>query len=144
MKTVKLIISRRIENMESKIFLSNRCIFLPDVCQLSSRNWTNIGCSRVCQFFSSNCSKFVVERDWNSKISQNVQNLGFFKKMDGFFEKILNFLKIAKGSKFAVECDWNSKNSQNVQNLGFFFKMDGFFENLGFFLILNLEFFKNR
>ena len=25
-------------------------------------------------------SKFAVECDWNSKISQNVQNLGFFKK----------------------------------------------------------------
>ena len=38
--------------------------------------------------FSPNCSKFVVECDWNRKNSQNVQNFGFFaKKKIGFFEK---------------------------------------------------------
>ena len=42
-----IIILRHIENMESKIFLSNGCVFLPDVCQLSSRKRANIGCSRV-------------------------------------------------------------------------------------------------
>ena len=36
-----------IENTESKIFLSNRCVFLPDVCQLSSRKRANIGCLNV-------------------------------------------------------------------------------------------------
>ena len=30
------------------------------------------------KFFSTNCRKFAVECDWNTKISQNVQNLGFF------------------------------------------------------------------
>ena len=40
------------------------------------------------------------------KISQNVQNLGFFEKIDGFFEqKNVFFFKIGKGGKFAVECD---------------------------------------
>ena len=32
-------------------------------------------------------SKFDVNCDWTSKISQNVQSLGFFKKIDGLFEK---------------------------------------------------------
>ena len=54
-----------------------------------------------CQFFSSNCRKFAVECAGISKISQNVQNLGFFKMV---FAKKLDFLKIAAGSKFAVEC----------------------------------------
>ena len=38
-------------------------------------------------FFSLNCSKFAVECDSNSKNSQNVQNLGFFGKIDAFFRK---------------------------------------------------------
>ena len=32
-------------------------------------------------------SKFAKKCDWISKISQNVQNLGFFNKVDGFLEK---------------------------------------------------------
>ena len=39
-----------------------------------------------------------------SKISQNVQNLEFFKKIDEIFEKLDFFFKIDKGGKFAVEC----------------------------------------
>ena len=31
-------------------------------------------------FFSQNCSKFAVECDWNSKISQNIQKLGILEK----------------------------------------------------------------
>ena len=51
-------------------------------------------------------SKFAVKCDWNSKISQNVQKMGFLKRIDEFFEKkFLNFFRIAKGSKFAVKCD---------------------------------------
>ena len=81
------------------------------------------------KFFSSNCSKFAVECGWDSKISHNVQNLGFCKKIYRWvFSKNSWFFQIAKGSKFAVGCDWNSKNSQNVQNLGVFWKIDGFFE----------------
>ena len=53
----------------------------------------------------SNCSKFAVECDWNSKISRNVQKIWVFsKKVDEFFEKILLFFKIAEVSKFDIEC----------------------------------------
>ena len=40
-------------------------------------------CSRywMKNFFSLNCSKFAVECDWKSKISKNVQKLGFFFKI---------------------------------------------------------------
>ena len=38
-------------------------------------------------FFSLNCRKFTVECDWYSKISQNVQKLGVFGKIGGFFSK---------------------------------------------------------
>ena len=43
-------------------------------------------------------------RDWNSKISQNVQNLGLFEKTDGFLRKKLDFFKFAEGGKISVEC----------------------------------------
>ena len=36
-------------------------------------------------FFSLNFSKIAVECDWNSKVSQNVQNLFFFGKIIEFF-----------------------------------------------------------
>ena len=67
-------------------------------------------------------SKFTVECNWISKISQNVRNLASFWKKVGFLKKILSFLKTANGSKFAVECNWNNKISQNVKNLGFSFE----------------------
>ena len=38
-------------------------------------------------------SKFAVECYWNSKISQNVQNLVFVRKIDGFLQKNLEFFK---------------------------------------------------
>ena len=110
---------------ESKIFPSNRSVFLPEVCQSSSHKQANIGCSRVwlSNFYSSNCFKFAVDCDWNCKISQNVPNSGFFSQIDRCFEKKSRFLGIAKGSKFAVECDCNSEISQNVTNSGFFLKI---------------------
>ena len=56
------------------------------------------------EFFSKNCSRFAIECDWNSKIPQSVQNLGFFGKINVFFsKKNLKFSKIANGRKFAVE-----------------------------------------
>ena len=56
-------------------------------------------------FFSLNYSEFAVECDWNSKNSQNVQNLFFFGKIDGSFrKKPLNFSKIAACDKFFLEC----------------------------------------
>ena len=88
-----------------------------------------------------------VERDWNIRISRNVQNLGFRKICD-FFQNLFDYcqckrfchikessqkdVKIFQGSvrrKFAflseknferfpsVECDWNIKISRNVQIL---------------------------
>ena len=36
-------------------------------------------------FLSPNYNKFAAECDWNSKISRNVLNLGFFLKKNGFF-----------------------------------------------------------
>ena len=60
-------------------------------------------CIHVCSCFSSICSTYTVKCDRISKISQNVQNLGFFEKLMGFSKKP-DFLKIARGSKFAVAC----------------------------------------
>ena len=57
-------------------------------------------------------SKFVVECDWNSKTSQNVQ---FFPWNWWIFRKKINNLEIGKSCKFVSECDWNSKTSQNVR-----------------------------
>ena len=49
------------------------------------------------KFLSPTYSKFVPECDWNSKISQNVRNLGCFsKKNDGFFQKLELFSKSVK------------------------------------------------
>ena len=35
--------------------------------------------------------------------------------IDGFFKKLLTFLKMSKAIRIAVECDWNSKSFRNVQ-----------------------------
>ena len=80
-------------NMKEKSSSQIGAFFQPDFCQLSSRKRANIGCLRVWIFFSSNCSKFAVELDWNGKISHNVQNLRFFLKkyIYVFWKKILNF-----------------------------------------------------
>ena len=71
-------------------------------------------------------SKFALESDRNSKSFQNVQNLILEKKLDEFFQKKHQVLKIAKDSKNVEECDWKFRISQNVH----FFsqKGDGFFE----------------
>ena len=44
-----------------------------------------------------------MECDSNSKISQEVQNLGFFGAIDRFFRKNFEFSKTAKCVKFFVE-----------------------------------------
>ena len=65
-------------------------------------------------------SKFAVECDWNSKISQNVQVLIFSKKKtDSFSEKKTIFLKTVELRNFAVECDWINDISQHYQKLRF-------------------------
>ena len=67
---------------------------LPDVCQLRSRHIDKFVHATEREIvFRPNCSKFAVECDWNSRNSQNVQNLGFFEKIDGFFEKNLIFFQ---------------------------------------------------
>ena len=58
-------------------------------------------------------SKFAIECDWNSKFSQNVQVLVFWKKPSGFQKKMI-FFKIVKNSKFAEKRDWFSDISQHV------------------------------
>ena len=63
-------------------------------------------------------SQFDVKCDWNSKISQNFQKLGFFQEKMGFPKQTLKLLKMARGFKLAVECNWKSKISQNVQTIG--------------------------
>ena len=65
-------IVRFLKNVQSSIFLKNILV---------SRK-------KILNFFKiAKGSKFAVKCDWNSKISQNVQNMGFFKEVDGFFEK---------------------------------------------------------
>ena len=44
-----------------------------------------------CETFWPNCSKFAVECDSKSKISQNAQNLGLFEKKMRFSRKKLDF-----------------------------------------------------
>ena len=63
-------------------------------------------------------TRFDVECDWNSKISQNFRKLGFLQEKMGFPKKNLNSLKKAKGIKLAVESNWKSKISQNGQTFG--------------------------
>ena len=72
----------------------------------------------------------AVECDWTGKTSQSSKkNWAFLQKTDWFFEKNLDFLKIAKSSKFAVKCDWKRKISRNVQKLGFWQKA-AFFQKI--------------
>ena len=59
--------------------------------------------------------KFIAEYDKNSQSSQNFQNFIFIKKkLDEFFQKKHEFLKIAKDSKIVEKCVWNITISQNV------------------------------
>ena len=44
--------------------------------------------------------------------------IGLFARKNGFSEKTLKFLKMARGIKFAVESSWKGKISQNVQTFG--------------------------
>ena len=70
---------------------------------------------------SAKGNKLAVECDWNSNISQIVQNLFSFenKKRRVFLKRIWIISKKSKRGKVASECDWNSRISQNVQKLGF-------------------------
>ena len=60
--------------------------------ELSLRWLANIHCPTsdaivLKKFLKPHYSKFAVECDWNSKISQNVQNLSSPEKVDRFFGK---------------------------------------------------------
>ena len=49
---------------------------------------------KIMNFFKiAKGTKLAIKCNWNSKISQNVQNLGFLKKTDGFFEKTNEFFQ---------------------------------------------------
>ena len=61
-----------------------------------------IGHFMTVKFLSPSCCKFPVEFDSNSKISQNVQNLGFFKKNGWVFPKKLDFFP--KSLKWQICC----------------------------------------
>ena len=50
--------------------------------------------------FSLNYSKFALECDWNSKISQNLQNLGLFWKNRSVFRKNWFFSKLLNVANF--------------------------------------------
>ena len=67
--------------MRAKSSAQRERLFLPDCAN----------CIHVGSRFPPNCSTFAVECDWLSNISQNMQNLVFFLKLDGFFSKKMNF-----------------------------------------------------
>ena len=54
-------------------------------------------------YFSQNCSKFAVKCNWNSKKSQNVQTLVFWKKKCFFRKKMLKIFKITACGKFFLK-----------------------------------------
>ena len=88
-------------NYGRKIFLSNGTFFYPmfaNCVHLTRCSFTFLN----FDFFSPNWNTFAVKCDSKSKISQNKRNLGFLKKIDGFFfeKKTLKFFKIAKCCKF--------------------------------------------
>ena len=61
----------------------------------------NLGLFVSCKRIGKLYSKFAVECDWTSKISQIRPKVLFEKKLDFFF-------KMDKGGKFAVECVLNN------------------------------------
>ena len=84
------------QNLPLICAISDVFFFQPDVSQLRSRQHMGFLCtSERAIIFLPNCNKFAVECDWSRKNSQNVQNLGFFGNIDGFFlkKKVENFSK---------------------------------------------------
>ena len=68
--------------------------------------------------------KFTVECNWSRKISQNFKNLDFLtKKIDGFFEKLVNFFKNSlKVAKLHYKAPDNVRNLKTFKSLVFFKK----------------------
>ena len=58
--------------------------------------------------------KLVAEYDKIVKVPKTFKIWLFLKKLDDFFQKKHEFLKIAKDSKIVEKCDWNITISQNV------------------------------
>ena len=74
---------------------------------------------------------FAVECDWNSKISRNVENLFFLKKMGFSREYLVLFCEMDKGSKVAAESN---------ESVWFLDKLDS--KNRWFLRKRNLNFWK--
>ena len=71
---------------------SNPTFFRPDVCQLIMSNIRlNRTLSELENFLSLSYNKFAVEWDWNSKLSQNIRNLGLYWKIRWVFSKEKRF-----------------------------------------------------
>ena len=69
----------------------NIWVFLMFTCQFKMSESECLENSEIQNFSSSNCRKFAVEWDWNSKISQiRIKIRGFWKKEGVFFQKTLN------------------------------------------------------
>ena len=92
---VRVIIFRYI-TYGRKIIHSNRFVFYANVCQLRS-HLKRCSFTFLTVIFSSKCSNFALECDWNIKISQIIRNMGFFVKKNRWF-----FSKIAKCGEFFV------------------------------------------
>ena len=95
---------RHIGNMESIIFLPNRCVFY-----LIFANWACVNdpklvftCFNVNFFhqISTNMPKNATEL---VKLLKTYK-ICFFVKMDGFFKKNFNSIKVVQGSKFGLAC----------------------------------------
>ena len=100
----QIIILRHIENMESKIFLSKRWVFLPNVCQLSSRK-NDVG-SR------ENFLPKKTKNSKNAKIAKNAEDAKNSK--NGKNSRNATNAKECQESKECKECQ-NAKNALNAK-----------------------------
>ena len=53
---------------------------------------------------SSNHRKIAAKSHWKNKVSQKLQSLVFFEKVDGFVRLNLEFFDVFRSGKFVVEC----------------------------------------
>ena len=120
----KFLKSERFEHMMRREIIHSKQLFYADLPKENARLLPLSG--RFSKFLSPNYSKFAVQCNWNSKISQLLVKLGFFEKSWFFWKKSLNFFsKIAKSGKFAVEWVLNatiSKKSTLITLIARFFK----------------------
>ena len=89
---VQLVILCHIENMESKIFLSNSCVFLARCLPMNSRKRANIGCSRFWIFL------YQIVANLPQNVTEIVRSLktlkigSILKKGTDFRKKTMSFL----------------------------------------------------